>query len=82
MTLEHGLMRTCRFPRFSALLMHFRASARTFMRTMMPTENTMRDEETNFSKHFQKSRKGTASTRLSINNAHTKIKQSQHPSIE
>jgi len=35
-TLEHGLMRTWRFPRFSALLMLLRASARTFMRTMMP----------------------------------------------
>lgn len=37
-TLEHGLMRTWRFPRFSALLMLFRASARTFMRTMMPVD--------------------------------------------
>lgn len=36
MTLEHGLMRTWRFPRFSALLMLLRASARTFMRTMVP----------------------------------------------
>ncbi len=38
MTLEQGLMRTWRFPRFSALLMLFSASARTFMRTMMPEE--------------------------------------------
>lgn len=29
-------MRTWRFPRFSALLMLLRASARTFMRTMVP----------------------------------------------
>lgn len=34
MTLEHGLMRTWRLPRFSALLMLLRASARTFMRTI------------------------------------------------
>lgn len=40
-TLEQGLMRTWRFPRFSALLMLFRASARTFMRTMMPA-NTLK----------------------------------------
>lgn len=34
MTFEEGLSRTCRFPRFSALLMLLRASARTFIRTM------------------------------------------------
>lgn len=32
-------MRTWRFPRFSALLMLLRASARTFMRTMVPAGN-------------------------------------------
>lgn len=37
-TLEQGLMRTWRFPRFSALLMLFSASASTFIRTMMPVE--------------------------------------------
>lgn len=37
-TLEQGLIRTWRFPRFSALLMLLRASARTFMRTMMPAK--------------------------------------------
>lgn len=42
MTLEQGLMRTWRFPRFSALLMLFRASARTFMRTMMPANTSIR----------------------------------------
>lgn len=47
-TLEQGLMRTWRFPRFSALLMLFRASARTFMRTMMPT-NTKRQVLDNWS---------------------------------
>lgn len=35
MTLEHGLMRTWRLPLFSALLMLLRASARTFIRTMV-----------------------------------------------
>lgn len=35
MTFEHGLMRTWRLPLFSALLMLFRASARTFMRTIL-----------------------------------------------
>lgn len=34
MTLEHGRSSTWRLPRFSALLMHFRASANTFIRTM------------------------------------------------
>lgn len=33
-TLEQGLSNTCRLPRFSALLIDFRASLRTFMRTM------------------------------------------------
>lgn len=33
-TLEQGLNNTCRFPRFSALLMDLRASLRTFIRTM------------------------------------------------
>lgn len=47
-TLEQGLMRTWRFPRFSALLMLFRASARTFMRTMMPA-NTKRQVLDNWS---------------------------------
>ena len=34
-TFEQGRMRTCRFPRFSALLMLFKASAKTFMRTIL-----------------------------------------------
>lgn len=38
MTFEHGRIRTWRFPRFSALLMLLSASARTFMRTMMPVD--------------------------------------------
>ena len=32
--LEQGLNRTCLFPLFSALLMHFKASAKLFIRTM------------------------------------------------
>ena len=34
-TLEQGLMRTCLLPLFSALLMHLRASASEFIRTML-----------------------------------------------
>jgi len=34
-TLEHGLIRTWRLPRFSALLMDLRASLNTFMRTIL-----------------------------------------------
>merc|ERR1712029_167933 len=34
MTLELGLMRTCLLHRFSALLIDFKASAKTFMRTI------------------------------------------------
>lgn len=37
-TLELGRIRTWRFPRFSALLMHFKASARTLTRTMAKKE--------------------------------------------
>ena len=33
-TFEHGRIRTCRFPRFSALQIDRRASASTFIRTM------------------------------------------------
>lgn len=33
-TLEQGRNNTCRLPRFSALLMDFRASLSTFIRTM------------------------------------------------
>jgi len=35
MTLEHGLMRTWRLPRFSALFIDLRASLNTFMRTIL-----------------------------------------------
>lgn len=35
MTFEHGRNKTWRLPRFSALLMHFKASAKTFMRTIL-----------------------------------------------
>merc|ERR1712002_953265 len=35
MTLELGLMRTCLLQRFSALLIDFNASAKTFMRTIL-----------------------------------------------
>ena len=38
MTLEHGLIRTWRLPLFSALLILLRASARTFMRTIMAVQ--------------------------------------------
>ena len=38
MTFEHGRMSTWRFPRFSALEMLFRQSARTDMRTILPTK--------------------------------------------
>ena len=37
MTLEHGLIRTWHLPLFSALLILLRASARTFMHTIMAT---------------------------------------------
>lgn len=38
MTLEHGLIRTWRLPLFSALLILLRASARTFMRTILAVQ--------------------------------------------
>ncbi len=35
MTLEHGLIKTCLFPHFSALLMLLRASLKTLIRTIL-----------------------------------------------
>ena len=48
MTLEHGLIRTWRLPLFSALLILLRASARTFMRTILAArkDGGKRQEET------------------------------------
>jgi len=37
-TLEQGRNNTCRFPRFSALLIAFKASLRTFIRTMAESQ--------------------------------------------
>ena len=37
MTFDEGLIKTCRFPRFSALQIDFRQSLSTLTRTMVPT---------------------------------------------